>query len=73
MRIIQSKYDVRLVTLLGVAVSCLETLALELNVDPDLLLAETLYKTTKSLHEIGEETIFSKIEGHYPIIEDMLD
>ena len=73
MKPIKSEYDVRLLTLIGLAVSAFETLALELNVDPDKLLAENLYLVTKKLHEVGEEEIINKFHQQYPLLEEVLN
>lgn len=73
MKPIKSEYDVRLLTLIGLAVSAFESLALELNIDPDKLLAEYLYLVTKKLHEVGEEEIVNKFRQQYPLLEEVLD
>lgn len=70
---IESRYDVRLLTLMGVAISSFETLALELDVDADKLLAESLYLTTKRIHEVGEEMYISKLESNYPLLAKAID
>ena len=70
---IESQHDVRLVTLLGVAMTAFETLSLELNVNSDLLLAETLYLVTKQLHEVGEEEYQNKLVESYPLLNTILD
>ena len=70
---IESQHDVRLVTFIGVTINAFETLSLQLNVDSDLLLAETLYLVTKQLHEIGEEEYQNKLARSYPLLNTILD
>ena len=70
---INSKYDIRLTTLLGLAINVIESLALETNTDPEQILAEHLYITTKRLHEIGEEIYMDKLTRNYPMLEEAID
>ncbi len=69
---IESPYDVRLVTLIGLAINAVETLALEQNKNPEQLVAELLYVTNKRLHEIGEEDYFKKLSSFYPILSEAI-
>ncbi len=69
---IESPYDVRLVTLIGLAINAVETLALEQNKNPEQLVAELLYVTNKRLHEIGEEDYFKKLSSFYPILSETI-
>ncbi len=62
---ITSLYDVRLATLFGVTISVIETLALELDTNPEQLLAEYLYLTNRKLHEVGEEVYINKLTDHF--------
>ena len=70
---ITSKYDVRLTTLLGLAINTIESLALQTNTDPEQILAEHLYLTTKRLHEVGEEMYMDKLTRNYPMLEQAID
>lgn len=69
---IESIYDVRLVTLIGVVVNSIETLALEMSVNPEQLLAEYLYLANKKLHETGEEEYMNKLQKFYPILDEAI-
>lgn len=70
---IESRHDVRLVTLIDVAIAALETLALELGIDPDRLLAEYLYLSNKKILQTGEEGTLDKLTRLYPLLEEALD
>lgn len=65
---IESKYDVRLITLFGTLINTVESLALATDTNPDTLLAEAMFLTNKRLHEIGEEMYLEKMERHYPLL-----
>ena len=69
---ISSLYDVRLVTLIGVATTIIEALSLQLDKDPNLILAETLYLVNKRLHESGEEVYLEKLVDHYPLLREAI-
>jgi len=60
--------DVRLLTLIGVAIEAIEELALWSDVDPDKILAEKLYLTNKQVHEQGGDMFACKLATHYPIL-----
>ena len=68
----ESPYDVRLVTLIGLAINAVETLALEQDKNPDQLIAELLYITNKRLHETGEEDYLRKLFSFYPILSEAI-
>ena len=70
---ITSKYDVRLTTLLSLAINTIESLALQTDTDPEQILAEHLYLTTKRLHEVGEERYMDKLTRNYPMLEQAID
>lgn len=70
---IESIYDCRLVTLLATLMSLVETLALELDSDPDTLIAEYLYYQTKKVYSQGEEDVLNKIQSSFPILVEALD
>lgn len=72
MQPIDSKYDVRLVTLIGVAISAFESLALETDTNTDKLLADHLYLVSRYIHEVGEEMFLDKLERHYPLLQEAI-
>ena len=65
---ISSAYDVRLVTLIGVAINVIESLALATDTDPDKILAEHLYLTNKQVHELGEQSYIDDLTDNYPML-----
>ena len=69
---IESRYDTRLLTLIGVTINMLETLSLELDVDADKLLAEYLYVTAKKIHEQGGKEYLDKLTRFYPMLEEAI-
>ena len=69
---INSIYDVRLVTLFGTLINAIESLAIETDRDPDVLLAESLFLVNKRLHEVGEEMYLEKLKRHYPILQEAI-
>ena len=69
---IESTYDVRMVTLLGVIKRAIEELALIQDNDPDKLLTEYLYLTTKELHERGTDNCMDKLFTIYPLLKEAI-
>ena len=69
---IESKFDVRLVTLIGVAINTIESLALCADTDPEQILAESLYLSNKRISEVGEESYLMKLSKQYPILEQAI-
>lgn len=69
---IESRYDIRLLTLIGVTINVLETLSLELDADADKLLAEYLYLTSKQIHEQGANEYLDKLTRFYPMLEEAI-
>lgn len=69
---IKSMYDVRLVTLVGVLMETIETLALQLDVNPEQLLSDNLYLVTKRVHENGEEGYLNKLQENYPLLNEAI-
>lgn len=61
--------DTRLVTLIGVAMNVIESLAIEEDNDPDSILARELYLTNKQVHEVGTACFLEKLANHYPLLE----
>ena len=70
---IESRYDIRLVTLLALAMDTIETLALEFDTNPDQILSDYLFVITKKVHEKGEETYLNKLMNNYPILDEVLN
>ena len=70
---IETRYDTRLVTLIGVAINTIEALALEVGCDPDKILAESLYLSNKYVHERGEEVYLNTLSTNYPMLNEALD
>lgn len=69
---IESLHDVRLVTLVGVAINAIETLAILKDKDPETILAEYLYLTNSYVNNVGEEVYIQKLQGHYPLLEEAI-
>ena len=69
---IESPYDVRLVTLIGVAINVIEELAVRIEKDPDLILAEALFMTNKNVHEKGEEGYSNRLNDQYPMLAEAI-
>lgn len=61
-----------MVTLIGVAISCIEDLALYENTEPSELLARYLYLCNKRLLEHGEEEYMNRLAGNYPLLEEAI-
>lgn len=72
MKPIESKDDLRLATLIGLAINVIESLALEYDVNPEQLLAEYLYFTNKKVHEIGHEGYLNKLWQQYDILDEAI-
>jgi hypothetical protein len=70
---IESIYDVRLVTLLNVLMGFAETVSLSTNCNAEQLISDSLYLTTKKIHEIGEQDVLDKMLRCYPILQEALD
>ena len=72
MKPIESRDDLRLATLIGVAINAIESLALEYNTNPEQLLAEYLYYTNKRVNEIGHEAYLHKLWRNYDILDEAI-
>ena len=70
---IESRYDIRLVTLLALAMDAIETLALQLDANPDQILSDYLFLSTKKIHERGEEIYLNKLVNNYPMLDEVLN
>lgn len=69
---IASVYDVRLVTLIGVAINVIESLALATDVNAETILAEHLYLTNKQVHELGEQAYIDDLTDNYPLLQQAI-
>ena len=69
---IESLHDVRLVTLIGVAINAIETLAILQDKDPETILAEHLYLTNSYVTNVGEQVYLQKLHGHYPLLKEAI-
>ena len=69
---ITSIHDVRLVTLIGVAMNTIESLALETDVNPEQLLAEAMYMSNKCVHELGEQGYIERLSTNYPLLSEAI-
>jgi hypothetical protein len=69
---IESVNDTRLVTLIGVAISVLESLALERDENPDKLLSDHLFLTNKYIHSIGGDAFVERMKSNYPMLEEAI-
>ncbi len=69
---IESIYDCRLVVLLNTVATLSESLALEKDQDPSLVLAEHLYRETKRILQRGEEAPLMTVKKAYPLLIESL-
>ena len=70
---ITSPEDIRLATLIGVVISTVESLAIESDEDPDLILSRALYLTNKRIHEMGTNCYLEKLVSHYPLLKEAIN
>lgn len=70
---IESIYDVRLVVLLETMIEMIEALAIETDCNPEQILSDHLFLSTKKVHEYGEEVTMAKLQDHYPMLSEALD
>lgn len=69
---IESTCDIRLVTLIGVAINVIEELAVHTDENPELILAEALFLANKNVHEKGEEEYAKKLQFDYPVLAEAI-
>lgn len=65
--------DVRLVTLIGVAINTIESLAIEEDNDPETILARELYLTNKQIGNKGTACYLHKLTSHYPLLKAAIE
>ena len=70
---ITSPEDIRLVTLIGVAINAIESLAIENDIDSDYILSKELYLTNKRIHEMGTNCYLEKLTSHYPLLKEAIN
>ena len=64
--------DVRLVTLVGVAIDVIEDLALAKGKNPEEILAERLYLANRKIHERGAEEYIEKLTTQYSLLYEAI-
>ena len=69
---IESVDGVRFVTLIGVAISVIESLALERDENPDKLFSDHLFLTNKYIHSIGVDVYIQKLASNYPMLAEAI-
>ena len=69
---IVSHDDVRLVTLIGVAIDTIGELALRTNDSLEEILAKALYRSNKRIHEIGAERTMNELVTCYPLLREAI-
>lgn len=69
---IESIHDVRLASLIGLAINVIETLAISKNQDPDTILAEHLYLAEKYINSLGTDVYIDKLVFQYPLLEEAI-
>lgn len=65
--------DVRLVSLIGVAINAIEALALEEDCDPETILGRELYLTNKYIGNMGTASYLEKLAHHYPLLKAAIE
>lgn len=70
---IESRYDLRLVTLFGVVMEAIEDMSMIDNTNPEQLIAEYLFKVNKKVHSVGEEAFLNKLFTCYQILDEVID
>lgn len=69
---IESRDDTRLVTLVGLAINVIESLAIAKDANPEEILASHLYLTNKYLHEVGSDVYIGKLTRDYPLLKEAI-
>lgn len=65
--------DVRLVTLIGVAINTIESLAVEEDNDPEAILARELYLANRLIGNMGATCFLNRLESHYPLLKTAIE
>ena len=69
---ILSPDDIRLVTLVGVAIDTIGELALRTGNAPEEILAKALYRSNKRVNEVGVERTMNELTTCYPLLKEAL-
>ena len=69
---IESIHDARLVALIGVAINVCESLALEIDKEPNTVLAEHLFLADRYIQNLGTDIYINKLCSHYPLLEEAI-
>jgi hypothetical protein len=69
---IENIFDVRLLTLIGVAISAIEDLAVEADREPEQLLSDLLYRCNKRVGDTGGAMYIHKLLNHYPMLKEAI-
>lgn len=69
---ILSPDDIRLVTLIGVAIDTIGELALRTGNNPEEILAKALYRANKRVNEVGTERTMNELATCYPLLKEAL-
>ena len=70
---IESRTDERLATLVGVTIDVIERLALEVDQNPDLILAESLFISLQNIKDSGASETMDKLRCTYPILDQTIN
>lgn len=70
--IIADVHDVRLVSLVAIVVDLIGEQALYTGVNPEQLLAESLYRANKQIHAIGTDNYVNQLHTQYPLLREAL-
>jgi hypothetical protein len=70
---VTSPEDIRLVTLIGITINVIESLAIQNDLDPEFILSKELYLTNKRIHEIGTNCYLEKLTSHYPLLKEAIN
>lgn len=69
---IENIFDVRLLTLIGVAITCIEDLAVERDREPEQILSDMLYICNKRIGDTGGAMYMHKLLNHYPLLKEAI-
>ncbi len=70
---INSIDDVRLVTLIGVAINVIEDYGLQNDIDPETVLAKYLYIANRQVLSAGTNCYLEKLIDHYPLLNEAIN
>lgn len=70
---VTSLEDIRLVTLIGVTINAIKSLAIATDEDPEFILSKELYLTNKCIQEMGTNCYLQKLVSHYPLLKEAIN